>query len=181
MTVQKITYAEYLVKNGHDRIRKKSMKNKTALAFIGVLLLGLGIGTWRQMGSGTTQITKQTSTSQEATIQSPASSVPAHYEAAPNASSLKATLPAEGFIGATKDAYHAAREIPETLAQLPCYCHCDRSMGHKSLHSCFEDDHASHCAVCVGEALTAYRLQKEHHLSPAQIRERIIGQYSQQQ
>ncbi|HEX8096651.1 MAG TPA: CYCXC family (seleno)protein [Pyrinomonadaceae bacterium] len=88
------------------------------------------------------------------------------------------TLPADKYTGQTRAAYEAAREIPQTLAQLPCYCHCDMSIGHKSLHSCFEDDHAAHCAVCVNEALQAYRLQKEQGLSPAQIRQRIVAQYS---
>ena len=68
--------------------------------------------------------------------------------------------------------------IPQTIAQLPCYCHCDRGFGHKSLHSCYVDGHASSCAVCVEEVLTAYRLQKQEGLSPAQIRERIIAEYS---
>jgi hypothetical protein len=86
-------------------------------------------------------------------------------------------LPAEDFTGKTRAAYRVAKEIPETLAQLPCYCHCDRGMGHKSLHSCFEDDHAAHCAVCVDEALLADRLQKSG-LTPAQIREKIVAQYS---
>ncbi len=106
------------------------------------------------------------------------SMVPAHYETVPD--NLGPTLPPESYSGKTRDAYKAAREIPQTLAQLPCYCHCDRSMGHKSLHSCYEDDHAAHCAVCVDEALLAYRLQKEQGLSPAQIREHIIAEYSQQ-
>jgi hypothetical protein len=72
------------------------------------------------------------------------------------------------------------KQIPVTIAQMPCYCHCDRGFGHKSLHSCFEDDHATHCATCVDEALVAYRLQKEQKLSPAQIRERIIAEFSGQ-
>jgi len=156
------------------------MKNKFALPFVGLLLLGLGIGTWRHAGRPATEIAKQTPTPQKVNIQSQASSVPAHYDVPPGPGSLKPTLAAEGFSGVTKEAYQAAREIPDTLAQLPCYCHCDKSMGHKNLHSCFEDDHASHCAVCVGEALTAYRLQKEQRLSAAQIRDRIIAQYSQQ-
>jgi hypothetical protein len=63
---------------------------------------------------------------------------------------------------------------------LPCYCHCDEGFGHKSLHSCFVDDHASHCAVCVDEALLAYKLQTEGGLTPEQIRERIVAQYSAQ-
>ncbi len=82
------------------------------------------------------------------------------------------------FIGKTRDAYKAAKEIPKTIAQLPCYCHCDEGFGHKSLHSCFEDDHASHCAVCVDEALLAYRLEKEQRLTPEQVRKIIIEKYA---
>jgi hypothetical protein len=102
--------------------------------------------------------------------------IPAHYESPP--SSLPPTLAPEKFPGKTRQAYQAAKDIPQTLAQLPCYCYCDRGMGHKSLHSCFEDDHAAHCDVCTNEALLAYRLQKEQHLSARQIRERIIAEYS---
>lgn len=106
--------------------------------------------------------------------------VPAHYEEPPSLSTLGPTLPPEKFTGMTRDAYRAAKEIPEILAQMPCYCHCDRSLGHKSLHSCFEDDHSAHCAICAGEALMAYRLEKEQHVSAAQIRERIIAEYAKQ-
>lgn len=103
--------------------------------------------------------------------------VPAHFEVAPVAKDLGEVLPSSRFTGKIREAYEAVKLIPVTIAQLPCYCHCDRGMGHKSLHSCFEDDHAAHCATCVDEALMAYRLQKDG-LSPAQIRERIVAQYS---
>lgn len=102
--------------------------------------------------------------------------VPAYYESLPG--SLPSTLAPDKFAGKTREAYQAAKGIPQTLAQLPCYCHCDRGMGHKSLHSCFEDDHAAHCDVCVNEALMAYQLQKRG-MTPAQIREQIIAKYSQ--
>ncbi len=105
--------------------------------------------------------------------------IPAHFEVAPSKSSLGPTLEPEKFIGPTREAYRAVREIPVTIAQLPCYCHCDRGFGHKSLYSCFEDDHAAHCAVCVNEALLALRLEKEQKLSPAQIRQMIIAQYGE--
>ena len=108
-----------------------------------------------------------------------AQTVPAHFEMPPAKSSLGPTLEPEKFTGPTRDAYRAAREIPVTIAQLPCYCHCDRGFGHKSLYSCFEDDHASHCAVCVQEALLALRLEKDQKLTPAQIRETIVAQFSQ--
>ena len=99
--------------------------------------------------------------------------VPAFLTTAPSRESLGPTLAPEKFTGLTRDAYRVAREIPVTLAQMPCYCYCDRGMGHKSLHSCFEDDHAAHCAVCVNEALLAYQLEKEGKLTTAQIRDRI--------
>ena len=107
-----------------------------------------------------------------------AQTIPAHFEVAPSKSSLGPTLAPEKFTGITRDAYRAVREIPVTIAQLPCYCHCDKGYGHKSLYSCFEDDHAAHCAVCVNEALLALKLEKEQKLSPAQIRETIVAQYS---
>ena len=106
-----------------------------------------------------------------------APSVPA-YQSPVAAKDLPATLAPAEFFGKAREAYAAAKVIPETLAQLPCYCHCDRGFGHKSLHTCFVDDHASHCAVCVDEALLAYKLQKEEGMSPEKIRETIIAKYS---
>jgi Protein of unknown function with PCYCGC motif len=104
--------------------------------------------------------------------------VPAHFAVAPSRGSLAPTLDPEGFTGPTREAYRAVKQIPLTIAQLPCYCHCDEGFGHKSLYSCFEDDHASHCAVCVNEALLALALEREQKLTPAQIRDRIVEQYS---
>lgn len=132
-----------------------------------------------------------TTTTQTAATQTPApphhehstnataNAVPAHFEVPPSKSLLGPTLNPDTFQGPVRDAYRAAREIPVTLAQLPCYCHCDQGFGHKSLYSCFESDHASHCAVCVQEALLALRLEREQKMSPAQIRDAIVAQYSQ--
>jgi len=110
---------------------------------------------------------------------STANALPAHFEVPPSKSSLGPSLDPNAFTGLARDAYRAAREIPVTLAQLPCYCHCDQGFGHKSLYSCFQDDHASHCDVCVREALLALRLEKEQKMTPAQIRDTIVAQYSQ--
>ena len=93
---------------------------------------------------------------------------------------LAPTLAPEKFSGKQKLGYLAAKEIPQTLAQLPCYCHCDKGFGHKSLHTCFVDDHAAHCAICIDEALLALKLEKQEKLTPEQIRERIIAQYGSQ-
>jgi hypothetical protein len=107
--------------------------------------------------------------------------VPRFAATAADLKNLPPVLPASQFTGMTRMAYAAVKEIPQTIAQLPCYCHCDEGFGHKSLQTCFVDDHAAHCAVCVEEALLAYKLQKEERLNPAQIRERIIAQYGQAQ
>lgn len=52
------------------------------------------------------------------------------------------TLSPERFNGKVKQAYEIARAIPEVLDRLFCYCQC-QSIGHKSLLSCYVDDHAS--------------------------------------
>lgn len=104
--------------------------------------------------------------------------VPA-FQTATASKDLGPTLAPDKFIGKTRDAYRIAKQIPATLAQLPCYCECDRGYGHKSLHSCFEDDHASHCAVCVDEALLAFQLQTQNKMTPEQVRQRIIEKYSE--
>ena len=101
--------------------------------------------------------------------------IPAYQSAS---QTLEPTLSPSQFVGQARQAYQVAKEIPQTLAELPCYCECDKAFGHKSLHTCFVDTHASQCAVCVDEALLAYRLQKEEKLTPAQVRARIIAKYS---
>lgn len=52
------------------------------------------------------------------------------------------TLSPERFNGKVKEAYQIARAIPGVLDRLYCYCQC-QSIGHKSLLSCYVDDHAS--------------------------------------
>jgi uncharacterized protein with PCYCGC motif len=105
--------------------------------------------------------------------------VPAYYQTAPDISTLPPTLSPEIFTGNKKLAYQAAREIPEVLAQLPCYCHCDRGHGHKSLHSCFESEHGENCGICIGEAIMAHDLQKRGVSAP-EIRKQIIAAYGRE-
>ena len=74
-------------------------------------------------------------------------------------------------------AYEAAAKVPKVLYQLPCYCFCDRSAGHQSLHSCFEGDHGSHCSTCMQEAFYAYQMTKKGK-TVKEIREGIMrGDY----
>lgn len=157
------------------------MHKGNLLVVVGIVALLIGAAIWLTRSEGNIDKSKHDVIGDNHPAPLAAPPVPAHFTAPPSRDSLGPTLPPEEFVGKTREAYSAARAIPTTLAQLPCYCHCDRGMGHKSLHSCFEDDHAAHCAVCVDEALLAYRLQKEEKLTAAQIRERIIEKYSSAQ
>ena len=67
----------------------------------------------------------------------------------------------------------AARE-PRILYQLPCNCHCDRALGHTSLHSCFSGLHGAECSTCAQEGVYAYRMTKLGK-TPAQIRQGIAA------
>ena len=65
--------------------------------------------------------------------------------------------------------YKMAAKIPNVLHQQPCFCRCDREMGHNSLHSCFEGTHGAACSTCMKEAVYSYQ-QTKLHKTPAQIR-----------
>jgi Protein of unknown function with PCYCGC motif len=75
-------------------------------------------------------------------------------------------------------AYELASRIPAVLHQQPCYCYCDR-IGHKSLHSCFENVHGAQCATCLKELYYSYSETKKGK-TPKQIRRGIIaGEWKQ--
>ena len=76
-------------------------------------------------------------------------------------------------------AYELAAKIPGVLHQQPCYCYCDRGMGHNSLHSCFEGIHGAQCSICLKELYYSYSMHKKGKTA-AQIRQGIIkGEWKQ--
>jgi hypothetical protein len=75
--------------------------------------------------------------------------------------------------GLSQNAYRMAAKIKPVLFQQPCYCHCDRNMGHKSLLDCYGGTHASVCDVCLKEGIFSYE-QTSKGKTPAQIRAAII-------
>jgi hypothetical protein len=70
-------------------------------------------------------------------------------------------------------AYLLAAKIGNVLYQQPCYCFCDRSVGHHSLRSCYESTHAAHCDACMKELFYSYQ-QTKAKKTPAQIRAGIM-------
>jgi hypothetical protein len=107
----------------------------------------------------------------------PADDIPA-YNAKPPAKPMKPVLSGTQLTGEYFShsyqvaSYKMAAKVPEVIFQQPCYCHCDRALGHNSLHSCFEGTHGATCSTCMKEAIYAYQ-QTQKGKTPAQIREGI--------
>ena len=99
--------------------------------------------------------------------------VPAYHESAPHGP-LPATLDPKLFPDPLNQSVYAlAAKEKKTLYQQPCYCHCDREVGHRSLLDCYVDRHASVCATCKMEAVFAYQESKKGKTA-AEIRREII-------
>jgi hypothetical protein len=100
--------------------------------------------------------------------------IPDHFASAEAAKPLTPTLDPKQFTTAyVVKSYQLAKEIPEVLAQQPCYCYCDTGFSHKSLLDCHKDTHSAECLVCVKEVLLTGQLHKAGK-SAAEIRAAII-------
>ena len=108
----------------------------------------------------------------------PESSIPAFHSSLPKGK-LPPLLPEDQWTGPfftrhyQRVAYQMAAAVPTVIYQQPCFCWCSRALGHKSLHSCFQDSHGATCTVCMGEAAYAYQ-QTALGKTPAEIRAGII-------
>ena len=65
--------------------------------------------------------------------------------------------------GNAVQAYTAAKEIPHVLDKIFCYCYCQDNprYKHKSLLTCYTDDHGANCGICQREAIHAHELYKK--------------------
>src|ERR1700730_10179974 len=87
---------------------------------------------------------------------------------------IPATMDPKQFPDAlNRNVYSLEAKIKPVLYQQPCYCYCDRSVGHKSLLDCYASEHGSECDICQKEAVLAYQ-QTQKGKTPAQIRAAII-------
>ncbi len=84
------------------------------------------------------------------------------------------TLDPKQFLDAeTRNVYTLAAKEKAILYQQPCYCRCDKEVGHKSLLDCFRDYHGAHCVLCKKEAIFTYT-ESQQGKTAAQIRQEIM-------
>lgn len=83
------------------------------------------------------------------------------------------------FTGAVRDAYQIAKEIPDVLDGLHCYCECKKNFGHKSLLTCYVDEHAKRCDLCLNEAYMASELHRQG-MDALSIRKAVDKRFSNQ-
>lgn len=87
-------------------------------------------------------------------------------------------LDATGFADQrVRDAYIAAKKYARVLEEMYCYCRCRENIGHRALVECFETEHASHCDVCMNEAVIAARMTEEGK-TPTEIQKAIDAYYA---
>jgi hypothetical protein len=85
---------------------------------------------------------------------------------------VRPTLEPFLFRGKVAKAYSIAKGNRELLDSIYCYCHCERTLGHKSLLTCFVDTHAAECDICQDQAIFAFS-RHEDGLSFRQVRKAV--------
>lgn len=115
-------------KKRREASRTKAARRRTlAWTMVAALVLALGLAYL----SGTGELVR------------PPEPTPVFHESPDAAKPYPALLPASRFSDpVVSRAYEIAHEIPDVLAQQPCYCFCER-FGHGSLLDCWASDHGA--------------------------------------
>ena len=99
-------------------------------------------------------------------------------QAAADAAGINKVLDPAGFSDErVRKAYEAAKQYAHVLESIYCYCRCKENLGHRGLVECFETDHASHCDVCMNEAIIAAKMTQEGK-TPKEIQKAIDAYYA---
>ncbi|MGC1255799.1 MAG: CYCXC family (seleno)protein [Candidatus Acidiferrales bacterium] len=152
-------------------------------AIFGFAIAGLGVGSAPAQDSSTQAQSATTPTGHDhdhaqasgaaATPAKAKADIPAYHAEAPKGP-LPETLDPKQFLDAeTRNVYTLAAKEKAILYQQPCYCRCDKEVGHKSLLDCFRDYHGAHCVLCKKEAIFTYT-ESQQGKTAAQIRQEIM-------
>ena len=146
--------------------RRKS--KRIIQGFLAVLVIGGIVAAWFLGGSG--------SGSGSSTISSAPTTPPATIDPNTLPASLKnrLVLPAKPLAkrpytlepSSFKEpevikSYQAARDVPEVLEHMPCYCGCFANSGHRNNLDCFKDNHGVSCALCRAIAIESKAMSEQ--------------------
>ncbi len=92
-------------------------------------------------------------------------SCPAH--AAEKTTITRKVLSPDKFSMPGKLGYAAAKQYPEIMEHLFCYCGCDITDKHTSLMDCYVSTHGAYCTICMEEAILAKEMKDKHSDLPA--------------
>lgn len=74
---------------------------------------------------------------------------------------LPEVLDPNKYVGQVKAGYAAAKEVPQIVDKLFCYCGCDLTDCHGTLLDCFTNEHGEDCHICQEEAIIALKLHQK--------------------
>jgi len=135
----------------------------------GVALAGFGAGTLRAQNSSG----QETHPAPSPAAKFLKTEVPAYHTEPPKGPLPETLDPAQFLDAQTRNIYTLAAKVKPILYQQPCYCGCDKEVGHKSLLDCFTDFHGAHCILCKKEAAFTYS-ESQQGKTAAQIRKEIM-------
>jgi len=154
-------------------------KSLATAAIFGLLLAALGAGALHAQNSSAQSAAPTTAPAQtrgpqgDSVAKNHKADIPAYHPEAPKGP-LPETLDPKQFLdAATRNVYTLAAKEKDFLYQQPCYCRCDKEVGHKSLLDCFTDYHGAHCVLCKKEAVFTYT-ESQQGKTAAQIRQEIM-------
>ena len=173
--------------------KKKSSVTPIAILIFGIILIGVAFALLRDQKTAQTkqetpaQQTQNKDETGEPIIPDPAASmtpnqeqesvefrVPAFHQNV-DALTLQPVKDPSTVAPEARAAYTIVQNKPKLIAQLPCFCYCER-WGHGSLYDCFVTEHAVTCDICMNEAIQADQLDRQG-MPAAEIRETIVAQY----
>lgn len=88
-------------------------------------------------------------------------------------------LPAGMWSGKAAEAYRLAAEIPHVVDAQYCYCDCSKNpkFMHKTLLTCYTDNHGAECSICQNEVFKSYDLYKKGYSIP-DIKKEVDKEFS---
>ena len=76
---------------------------------------------------------------------------------------LDPSLFAKGYDPEVRLAYEAAKKYPDLIDRIHCFCECKENdrFHHKTLLTCFTEQHAAACGICQQEAILAAKMKQK--------------------